>query len=541
MLKLDAKMFLEKNRIVLKSEYHSDILKICRFLKEKKMAKWNASKKRWEFPLKEEIIERFKPLEIEIDEKLSKYFHKLKEEREAKLKAKEQEIELKTYLKNILHPYQRIGVGFLKVAKRAILADDMGLGKTLQTIALIDEANLSKILIVCPNSLKYVWLNEINKWKLPKKAIIIDKLNQRHPPEFYNKYDVWIINYEKIIIERYYNLLLSRNYDLLVFDEAHNLKNRKSKRSEAANILSKKADYLIEITGTPIMNRTSELWHLLHLLYPNEYKSYWKFVDRYAYVTRNYFGGYEVYGVKNEKKLRKELAPILIRRLKTEVLKELPEKTIEQIYLDLKPKQQKYYNAMEEEMSIELANDESLDAPTVLAKIIRLKQIAVTPKLLDTSLEFDNAKYDFVLDILNGTNDKVVIFSQFAKAIKLFAKELNAAGYKVVKYIGEMSPEERDKAITQFQSDDETRVFLATLQAGGVGITLTSANIAIFLDKHWTPAINEQAQDRLHRIGQKKNVLIYELIAKNTIEEYIEQLLEGKKDIIQAILEKYKK
>lgn len=541
MLKLDAKLFLEKNRIVLKSEYHSDILKICRFLKEKKMAKWNASKKRWEFPLKEEIIERFKPLEIEIDEKLSKYFHKLKEEREAKLKAKEQEIELKTYLKNILHPYQRIGVGFLKVAKRAILADDMGLGKTLQTIALIDEANLSKILIVCPNSLKYVWLNEINKWKLPKKAIIIDKLNQRHPPEFYNKYDVWIINYEKIIIERYYNLLLSRNYDLLVFDEAHNLKNRKSKRSEAANILSKKADYLIEITGTPIMNRTSELWHLLHLLYPNEYKSYWKFVDRYAYVTRNYFGGYEVYGVKNEKKLRKELAPILIRRLKTEVLKELPEKTIEQIYLDLKPKQQKYYNAMEEEMSIELANDESLDAPTVLAKIIRLKQIAVTPKLLDTSLEFDNAKYDFVLDILNGTNDKVVIFSQFAKAIKLFAKELNAAGYKVVKYIGEMSPEERDKAITQFQSDDETRVFLATLQAGGVGITLTSANIAIFLDKHWTPAINEQAQDRLHRIGQKKNVLIYELIAKNTIEEYIEQLLEGKKDIIQAILEKYKK
>jgi len=541
MLKLDAKLFLEKNRIVLKSEYHSDILKICRFLKEKKMAKWNASKKRWEFPLKEEIIERFKPLEIEIDEKLSKYFHKLKEEREAKLKAKEQEIELKTYLKNILHPYQRIGVGFLKVAKRAILADDMGLGKTLQTIALIDEANLSKILIVCPNSLKYVWLNEINKWKLPKKAIIIDKLNQRHPPEFYNKYDVWIINYEKIIIERYYNLLLSRNYDLLVFDEAHNLKNRKSKRSEAANILSKKADYLIEITGTPIMNRTSELWHLLHLLYPNEYKSYWKFVDRYAYVTRNYFGGYEVYGVKNEKKLRKELAPILIRRLKTEVLKELPEKTIEQIYLDLKPKQQKYYNAMEEEMSIELANDESLDAPTVLAKIIRLKQIAVTPKLLDTSLEFDNAKYDFVLDILNGTNDKVVIFSQFAKAIKLFAKELNAAGYKVVKYIGEMSPEERDKAITQFQSDDETRVFLATLQAGGVGITLTSANIAIFLDKHWTPAINEQAQDRLHRIGQKKNVLIYELIAKNTIEEYIEQLLESKKDIIQAILEKYKK
>ena len=541
MLKLDAKLFLEKNRIVLKSEYHSDILKICRFLKEKKMAKWNASKKRWEFPLKEEIIERFKPLEIEIDEKLSKYFHKLKEEREAKLKAKEQEIELKTYLKNILHPYQRIGVGFLKVAKRAILADDMGLGKTLQTIALIDEANLSKILIVCPNSLKYVWLNEINKWKLPKKAIIIDKLNQRHPPEFYNKYDVWIINYEKIIIERYYNLLLSRNYDLLVFDEAHNLKNRKSKRSEAANILSKKADYLIEITGTPIMNRTSELWHLLHLLYPNEYKSYWKFVDRYAYVTRNYFGGYEVYGVKNEKKLRKELAPILIRRLKTEVLKELPEKTIEQIYLDLKPKQQKYYNAMEEEMSIELANDESLDAPTVLAKIIRLKQIAVTPKLLDTSLEFDNAKYDFVLDILNGTNDKVVIFSQFAKAIKLFAKELNAAGYKVVKYIGEMSLEERDKAITQFQSDDETRVFLATLQAGGVGITLTSANIAIFLDKHWTPAINEQAQDRLHRIGQKKNVLIYELIAKNTIEEYIEQLLESKKDIIQAILEKYKK
>jgi SNF2 family DNA or RNA helicase len=194
---------------------------------------------------------------------------------------------------------------------------------------------------------------------------------------------------------------------------------------------------------------------------------------------------------------------------------------------------------MEEEMSIELANGDTFDAPTILSKLIRLKQIAVTPKLLDDSLPFDNAKFKFLLDLLEGTEEKIVVFSQFAQAVKQFATELRKLGYSVVEYIGEMSTEEREHSIEQFQNGN-ARIFIATLQAGGVGITLTASNIAVFLDKHWTPAINEQAQDRLYRIGQKNNVMIYELIAKDTIEEYIEELLDEKKDVIKAVLEKYR-
>ena len=240
---------------------------------------------------------------------------------------------------------------------------------------------------------------------------------------------------------------------------------------------------------------------------------------------------------EQQEELKRLLAPIMLRRTKKEVLTELPDKIYKKFLVELTGKQAKIYKSMERDAIATLSNGETIAAPVVIAQITRLRQIAVSTQLLSEEVA-ESAKFEALMELIrdNMTEHKMVVFSQFRKAIELFSKQLDEAGIKWVSVTGAIKQEDRHQATKDFQEKDDIRVMLATIEAAAHGLTWTAADIAVFLDRHWTPAINQQAEDRLHRMGQKNSVTIVNMIARGTVEEYIEKLLETKGESFDAIV-----
>jgi len=435
-----------------------------------------------------------------------------------------------------LFPYQKEGVDFICYKPRAILGDDMGLGKTLQLItAAMKQTDATRILVVCPNSLKYFWANELKKW-YNISSTVVNGTPQLRSTQIAYKSKWTIINYESL---RLHKEELQIRWDIVIFDESHRLKNRKALMFKAAKYLTKKAQIIWCSSGTPILNRLSELWTTLHIMYPKKYGSYWKFCENYCEVFNNGWG-MQVRDILDPdhraiQEIREVLKPMMIRRLKSEVLKDLPEKIISQVWVDLVGKQRNYYDEMEKDFCTLISSKEYVEAPVKIAQIIRLKQIAISAQLIDAELDNATAKIDALLEILEDSPKPVVVFSAWKKTLNLVVERLPKD--LVVKMItGEVPVSEREQIVLDFQAG-KIDVLLATIGAGGVGITLTRASVVIFLDKDWTPALNRQAQDRLHRIGQKESVLVYELLARNTIEEDIEKLLAKKIKLCENVLD----
>lgn len=511
----------------------------CAKVKQEFGGKWNPTRKQWEFPLLEQVVDKAKEVwngEIELSEKLVEYLEELEEKREMAIKAKQQidESGLKTPVKDKLYPFQRVGVGFLKKARKAILGDDMGLGKTLQALAVTDELSAEKVLIIAPNTLKSVWRNEIEKW-FPGTAVqVIDGPKKKREEQLKSSARYIIINYEAT---RLHTEELTREWDVVILDEAHRAKNRKAQQTKACQKIAKGAKALFHLSGTPIMNRPYEIWTLLNMIDPKKFSSFWRFVDMYC--EKWYDGyGWNIGGVLDPEEFRHMLAPYMLRRKKEQVLKDLPSKTVQQIPVTLEGKQKKIYQQMKDQMVAELAEKETISAPVVIAQITRLKQICVSPNLLgENGVDFPSVKLDALDGIIDDSNGQgIVVFSQFAKAIRLVERRLRERGIEVRVLTGDTKQKDREQAIKDFQ-EGKAKVFLTTIQAGGQGITLTAGSIAIFLDKHWTPANNNQAIDRLHRIGQEKPVTVYELIAEDTVEDWIERLLEEKTTIFKQLIE----
>jgi len=447
---------------------------------------------------------------------------------------------LKTYIigaKEImlkkLYSYQKLGVKFLVNKKRVLLADEMGLGKTIQSLIACEMLNCNEgVLIVCPNNVKFIWAEEIEKW-LKKKDYQV--FNSNKSITFENKkYN--IINYEGLRLEKF-SFLRKKCWSALILDEAHKIKNRKALRTLA--VKKNKNKYCFALTGTPMPNYPNELWSILNVLYPKIYTSYWRFFNEYVDYDVHFQLGFKIIkGAKNTNKLKKELQSIMIRRKKSQVLSELPPKTYQNWYAELAEKQRKYYNQMKEEMIVQFSNLEVISAPIVLAQLIRLKQICISPYLLKdkTDVFANSIKLEIISDILQEyKDDKIVIFSQFSKAIDILENLLQAISIQYSKITGDVKDKEHE--IKMFHSDlENVNVCIGTIQSMGIGIDLSCANYCFFLDKMWTPADNMQAEDRLHRIGQKKNVTIVSLIAKNTIEEYIEKKLKNKNLMNKEIL-----
>lgn len=503
--------------------------------------KWNKSRKGWRLPLSVQTLHKLRRQfpDIEIAQEFYDWYYEREEfkKRIRKLKARnDADIPLPE-----LYPYQRAGVQFLQWTGRALLADDMGLGKTVQALKTCALRGDERVLVVCPNSLKANWEEEVLKWTEYTPTVVRGSPEQRLETleEFEN--GALIINYALLRVDKKptedLSRLLKMDIATLILDEAHNIKNRKAQRTKGIHKLAKQVRYLIELTGTPIMNRVPELWSLLHTIDPVRYSSYWQFVKRHANARPGQFGWIVEDHATDPKALQSEIEDIVLRREKREVRKDLPEVTYIDRHITMGSEQQRLYREMEENMVAEISEMEQLVAPVILSQITRLRQIAVSPKLVGG--ETLGAKFEALLDIVNGTNQKIVIFSQFAEAIKLVAEQLECEYF-----IGETKEEKRSEMVNKFQEDEQMQILATTMQVGGVGLNLTSASMVIFLDKHWTPATNRQAVDRVYRHGQENPVTVISLLMEGSVEGWIEEVLQDKKNIhdevINYIEEEYK-
>lgn len=441
------------------------------------------------------------------------------------------------------YPFQVEGTGFLLKHERAILADDMGLGKTAQALVAAYKQGTKRILIVCPKTVRRVWEREIKKWLPEEEHCKISVIcGGRMPREVKLREEgakYFIMGYEHF--RRHEVSLKSLEWDHFIFDEAHRMKERDTKITLTAQAITRnfRLTPLYLLTGTPVLNRPEEIWPLLNLISPYDFSSYHQFVEQYLGCEWKKVGGKwrQVPSKKSLGELTKLISPFILRRMKKDVL-DLPEKTFEDIECEMEGIQLIKYNTMRDEMYAQLDEEREINATIILAQITRLKQIAVSHHLLDkTSNVIEGAKIDALMELLEDVGDqKVVIFSQFADAIRRLEYKLKCMGKNVVRLTGDMNEEQRNINIDKFQDDPECTIFLASIQAGGVGVTLTSASVAIFLDLYWTPAINRQAEDRLHRIGQRNPVTIYTLVAQDSIEDWIRGLLGHKEEMFDELI-----
>ena len=465
-----------------------------------------------------------------------------------------------------LYDFQKVGVQFLANRGSAILADEMGLGKTVQAIVAATRlCPKGRKLVVVPATLVENWVDEIEKWTPDNDGATVyfivggtTKQTRLDTIEEVREDDnCWlVVSWEVMRMhatppkrgkQKTGMELMGIHFGVCIADEAHRMKNRKALQTLAIKGLN--TEHRFALTGTPIMNRPDELWSLLHWMEPKVFTSYWRFFEDFVDYQDGYFGK-EILGSKNEKELGKVLAPRMIRRLKSEVFTDLPPKIYKTIYVDLLPEQQRAYDEMVNYFVTQLENGEIVSATAVIAQVIRLKQICVSLALLSEDVPHSK-KIDALMEMVEGAgNQKMVVFSQFSKATdivhdKLVKEKIPHAyltGSRSFVYDGEKAHKKsRGDVIKWFQKDAAIKLFVGTTQAGGVGITLTAAQTVVFLDKMWTPADQAQAEDRLHRIGQRGSVYVVSLLARNTVEEHIENMLKSKSSMIASILEHARK
>ena len=442
-----------------------------------------------------------------------------------------------------LRDYQKIGFNWLKVLDKynfgGILADEMGLGKTIQVIALlISENKNSKIpsIVVCPSSLYLNWKKEINKFAPTLNVLVINgnKKERDQKIKEINKHDVVVTSYDmlKRDIESYKDI----KFRFVIADEAQYIKNNNTKNSKALKKLEGKTKFAL--TGTPIENSLAELWSIFDFCMPGYLYSYTKFKENYESLI-----------VKDEnkevtKKLRDQVKPFILRRIKKDVLRELPTKTETVMYSDMENEQRKIYEAYllqaKEEMK-NIVNDANFEKNKlqVLALITRLRQICCHPSLFISNYTGNSAKLNQCIELVHdaiSSNHKVLLFSQFTSMIDILKKALKENDIKYMELTGKTKADKRIEMVSKFNKENNVKVFLISLKAGGTGLNLVGADTVIHFDPWWNLSVQNQATDRAHRIGQKNKVQVYKLIAENSIEEKIQKLQERKKNLADDIV-----
>lgn len=440
--------------------------------------------------------------------------------------------------------YQIDGVFWLERLRRmhlsGILADDMGLGKTLQAIIAVTQhkevQQEAKTLVVCPTSLVYNWKEEFHKFN-PKLTILpVDGTPSQRKKllSAYTKYDVIITSYSLLQkdVEFYKTILFS----YVVLDEAQHIKNRSTRNAKSVKMIQ--GMHRLILTGTPIENSLDELWSLFDFLMPGLLSSYDRFVEKYVRSSGATHS-------KNMEILRKKVNPFILRRMKKDVLSELPpvSEIIYRCHLSELQRElyRSYAKSAREELS-QLVHKEGFDRIQihVLATLTRLKQICCHPAIFakDKAEAGDSVKYDMLLELLQTLiegNHKTVVFSQYTRMLKIMVDDLQKLGIKFEYLDG--SSKNRLDIVKRFNENEQTSVFLVSLKAGGTGLNLTGADTVIHYDMWWNPAVENQATDRVHRLGQKRSVSACKLITLDTIEEKIMDLQERKKSINQKIID----
>ena len=440
-----------------------------------------------------------------------------------------------------LRPYQKHGYDWLHFLREykfgGILADDMGLGKTVQVLAYLqslqEQAQAeSAALLVVPKSLIANWQRESEKFTPSLKFLEYMGNFRNKDVSIFDDYDVVITTYGTML--RDIEILHKYKFHHVILDESQAIKNPLAKSAKAARLLN--AEHRIVMTGTPVENNTFELWSQFAFLNPGLLGSMDYFKSQFANPIES--AGDE----KSAETLRKLVYPFIMRRTKEQVALELPPRTERVVYTDMDAAQKKFYNQTRERYRAELLGlieTEGMNNARfkVLEGLLRLRQIAIHPALVDKKYKGDAPKFEILLETLEtlqAEKHKALIFSQFVETLKLVRKELDARKIKYM-YLDGQTQKRQDK-VDEFQANEKIPFFLISLKAGGVGLNLTAADYVIHLDPWWNPAVEMQASDRAHRIGQTKPVFVYKIIARDTVEEKILQLQEKKRALVKNII-----
>lgn len=444
-----------------------------------------------------------------------------------------------------LFPFQEEDVEYLKDQKAVLIANEMGTGKTYETIARdwnireINPLGRCDTLVIAPMTiLDDVWKKHFEDLTGLPVTVIDPKDRAGSWATFKKKGGVFCVHWEAL---RLMPELAKHDWLHIIADEAHKAKNRKAQQTRALKTI-KNVAWKTALTGTPVINRPDEMWSILNWIRPQEWKAYWKFFKRYVETKQVYAAGRtfnQVVGPMNVPELQAAIKPYYIRRRKSEVLTDLPDKYYTPIKVDLTPAQRKAYNSMRSDMIAWIGEqkDEMLPAPVVIAQLTRLQQFSIAFAEYDEKgkvrLREPSTKLDAVMELIDETDEQIVVFSRFKQCIRLLEQRLVKAKISHVTLTGDTK--DRRLAVEKFQNGD-ARVFAGTIAAGGVGITLTAASRIVFTDREWSPALNSQAEDRLHRIGQKNAVQVIDIIARDTVDLGKMQRLELKASWIKMIL-----
>lgn len=476
---------------------------------------------------------------------ISSLYERMNRSRHALLHLKKLPVEMKP-----LRPYQAQDVLFLSRIPHGAIFNEQRTGKTPTLLSLIKLQGYKKNILIVPAGLVLNWKKECEAW-LPGIKVFAIKGPKRQREKLYQAVSeqesyVMIISYDtlkqaeelNIIIQHLVNTTgLGKPFDSISVDEAHNIRNRKSQRTKAIKEIGKYAQHRYALTGTPAVKNGFDVWSILNFLYPEKFSSYWAFLDRYFEMKKDFFSGtmQPTGAYTRREELEGMLALMGTNRKRKEVMEWLPDKQYTTIPIDLTPKQRKAYEDVLETFRYEEDGENKVDAPSVLAQLIRLRQVCLAPSML--GIKAPSAKEEFLMEWLQDHPEPVIIFSQFTSYLKVLQTKITEnLKEPVVMINGELTGKQKEHSVEAFQQGT-TRILLANIKAAGVGFTLDKAEVTIFMDKEWNPADNLQAEDRMVPVSKEKihKMDVISLVAADTVDEKIETLLNHKYNIVEVI------
>ncbi|MEO2596815.1 DEAD/DEAH box helicase, partial [Clostridium perfringens] len=452
-----------------------------------------------------------------------------------------------------LRPYQKEGFKWINeitdLGFGGVLADDMGLGKTLQIIAFLLSQKKSKSIVVVPTSVIYNWMDEFEKFapsiriglvhgsKSKRDKVLRDfkrglgiKIEEENLKEkSYEKYDVLLTTYGTLKNDKkaYENL----SFDYCIIDEAQNIKNPVAQATLSVKNIKSRCN--IALTGTPIENNLMELWSIFDFVMPGYLFTKERFRERF------------ILDESNLSELKSLITPFILRRLKEDVLSELPEKLEKKYLVEMKGKQKQLYSfyvkAIKNQLNENKSSEKSgRDKINLFAYLTKLREICLDPSLVVPDYTGGSSKLTVVKEIVKDASEsgkKILLFSQFTSVLQKIEEDFKKEDISYLYLDGGTSAKDRVERVKKFNEDSNIKVFLISLKAGGVGLNLTSASVVIHFDPWWNPAVEDQATDRAHRFGQENKVEVIKLVAKDTIEEKIVLMQEDKRELIQSLMD----
>lgn len=526
----------KENDLIITSNYDPCLIEI---IKKFNSRKYNAKTKEWSVPIvhTKKVLETLIPLGFSARQDVRNIYDQIIKDNE-KIKRiltgifNSSEKETFSKINLPLFNFQKIGASFLCSKKSALLGDEPGLGKSIQSLSVTIIKKSKKTLIICPSSLKLNWKDEIQKWFKNKKINVITGDKSTRIKLWSEKADYYIMNYELLL--RDIKEIEKIEWDVIIADEATRISNPKAKQSKIIKTIY--AKHKIPMTGTPLSNSIQDIWNIVDFFNPSMLGTYWQFTEKYCIKDR--FGG--ITGYKNLDDLKNILSEVMIRRTKDEVLKELPSKLYETIYVEFDDEEKKIYNAVQNEIASELKeyeinkvlNDKFLS--NILVKMIRLKQITGSLELVSNHIFSSKIKTlkELLKDIIH-VQSKVLIYTQFSPMADILMRELKE--YNPLLMSGKVNNEKRKENENKFKKNEENKIMIMT-SVGTHGLNLQRASYVIHYDLPWSLEKMEQREDRAHRIGQKRNVTVFKLIVQNSIDEYVLKVLHKKQKMSDDIL-----